>query len=146
MDFCSTITQQYLQNPACQREGCLTPRATIVPALRRGVTYRNHIASACVTSLNGDFRFAYRAPEISWEDAKAAHALCTHHREALKNADRCGCFYCKRIYDPKEIKDWVDGGKTALCPYCGIDSVIPDTEEYPLTTAFLKKMYHVWFT
>ena len=51
-----------------------------------------------------------------------------------------------RPYDPKEIKDWVDGGKTALCPYCGIDSVIPDTEEYPLTTAFLKKMYHVWFT
>lgn len=92
------------------------------------------------------FRFAYRAPEISWEDAKAAHALCTHHREALKNVDRCGCFYCKSIYDPREITEWIDRHDTALCPYCGIDSVIPDTEEYPLTTAFLKKMYHVWFT
>ena len=92
------------------------------------------------------FRFAYRAPEISWEDAKAAHALCTHHREALKNVDRCGCFYCKSIYDPREITEWIDRHDTALCPRCGIDSVIPDTKEYPLTTAFLKKMYHVWFT
>ena len=81
-----------------------------------------------------------------WEDAKAAHELCTHHREALKNAVRCGCFYCKRIYDPREITAWIDRHDTALCPYCGIDSVIPETEEYPLTTAFLKKMYHVWFT
>ena len=63
MDFCSTITQQYLQNPACQREGHLPPRATIVPALCRGVTYRNHTASACVTSLNGNFRFSYRAED-----------------------------------------------------------------------------------
>ena len=95
---------------------------------------------------NRYFRFAYRAPEISWEDAKAAHALCTCHRDALTYADKCGCFYCKSIYDPKEIKEWVDGGKTALCPYCGIDSVIPETEEYPLTTAFLRKMHHKWFT
>ena len=92
-----------------------------------------------------NFRFAYRAPEISWEDAIAAHELCTCHRDALAYADKCGCFYCKRIYDPRKITEWVDYGKTALCPYCGIDAVIPDTEKYPLTTAFLKKMHQKWF-
>ena len=92
-----------------------------------------------------NFRFAYRAPEISWEDATEAHELCTCHRDALTYADKCGCFYCKRIYDPRKITEWVDDGKTALCPYCGIDAVIPDTEEYPLTTAFLKKMHQKWF-
>ena len=92
------------------------------------------------------FRFAYRAPEsMPWEDVKAAHGLCTNNREALKNSVRCGCFYCKSIYDPKEIMDWVDGGKTALCSRCGIDSVIPETEKYPLTTAFLQKMHQYWF-
>ena len=93
-----------------------------------------------------NFRFAYRAPEISWEDVTEAHKLCTCHRDALTYADKCGCFYCKSIYDPRKITEWVDDGKTALCPYCGIDAVIPDTEEYPLTTAFLKKMYRKWFT
>ncbi len=92
------------------------------------------------------FRFAYRAPEkMPWDDVKAAHGLCTNNIKALKNSDRCGCFYCKSIYDPKEITDWVDSGKTALCPHCGIDSVIYDTEKYPLTTAFLRKMHDYWF-
>lgn len=57
----------YVQDPAYQREGCLDPRATLVPALRRGVTYRNHTDSEMVTSLNGDFRFAYR-PEDTIPD------------------------------------------------------------------------------
>ena len=48
------------QNPAVQREGHLPARATVVPARHRGVTYRNHGESACVTSLNGDYRFAHR--------------------------------------------------------------------------------------
>ena len=74
-----------------------------------------------------------------------AHKHCTYHREALRNANRCGCFYCKSIYDPKEIKVWIDGKQTALCPRCGIDAVIPENEEYPLTTAFLQKMNEYWF-
>ncbi len=92
------------------------------------------------------FRFAYRAPEtLPWDDVKAAHELCTYNRKALQNSVKCGCFYCKSIYAPKEIMDWVDSGKTALCARCGIDSVIPETEQYPLTTAFLQKMHDYWF-
>ena len=92
------------------------------------------------------FRFAYRAPEkLLWDDAIAAHELCTHHREALKNAHKCGCFFCRSMYDPHEITGWIDGGETALCPRCGIDAVIPDTAEYPLTPEFLRKMHDYWF-
>ena len=54
-----------LTAPSRQREGCLVPRATLVPALHRGVTYRNHTASELVTSLNGNFRFAYRAEDTA---------------------------------------------------------------------------------
>ncbi len=42
----------------------------------------------------------------------------------------CGCFYCKSIYSASEVKEWCDndgrGDKTALCPKCGIDSVLGD--------------------
>jgi hypothetical protein len=37
-------------------------------------------------------------------------------------------FYCKRTFLPTKIKGWCDknasNGPTALCPKCGIDSVI----------------------
>lgn len=74
-----------------------------------------------------------------------AHALCTRNRKLLEERDRCGCFYCMNIFHPKEIIDWLDGEETALCPRCGIDSVIYETEEYPLTVEFLKKMNEYWF-
>ena len=91
------------------------------------------------------FRFAYRAPAPKEVTHISAHALCTNNRDALEKVSQCGCFYCERIYDPKEIKDWTDGGKTAMCARCGIDSVIPDTAEYPLTPEFLRKMHDYWF-
>ncbi len=55
------------------------------------------------------------------------HARCICNREALQRVDRCGCFYCLAIFDPQEIEEWIedDGGDTALCPRCGIDSVPP---------------------
>jgi len=42
----------------------------------------------------------------------------------------CGCFYCLERFTPNEIEEWIDdenGEKalaTALCPKCGMDSVL----------------------
>lgn len=76
-----------------------------------------------------------------------AHARCICNREALQRVDRCGCFYCLAIFDPQEIGEWIEdeGGDTALCPRCGIDSVLPESDEYPLTRSFLRRMYDRWF-
>lgn len=61
----------------------------------------------------------------------------------------CGCFYCRAIFPPSEIKDWIDPigeeGKTALCAKCGIDSVIGDRSGFPITPEFLERMNHYWF-
>jgi hypothetical protein len=46
-------------------------------------------------------------------------------RSRLEKVATCGCYYCLRTYSPKEIREWVDGQETALCPKCGIDSVVP---------------------
>ena len=35
-----------------------------------------------------------------------------------------GCYYCTKQYPSDEIEEFVDGEKTAICPKCGIDSVV----------------------
>lgn len=73
-----------------------------------------------------------------------AHEASWDNRERLKNADKCGCFYCCRIFDANEVKDYCSD-TTAMCPYCGIDSVVGDNEGFSITPEFLKIMHNAWF-
>jgi len=77
-------------------------------------------------------------------DAQEAHDHSSHHKEEIESSKKCGCFYCLKTFSPNEIEDWVDGGETALCPYCRIDSVIGDVW-FPITKGFLSEMYERWF-
>lgn len=83
-------------------------------------------------------------------DIIEAHKKSSQHRAALSMAERCGCFYCCAEFPPVEITDWVDpasddmqDGTTALCPRCGIDSVIP--LEPGMDADFLRRMKEHWF-
>ncbi len=78
----------------------------------------------------------------SKEDIVSAHKYCTANFDMLSKDSLCGCFYCLEMFSLKEIKFWIDDkdGKTALCPKCGIDSVISESSGYPLTKKFLSKM------
>lgn len=84
--------------------------------------------------------------EIYMADYIDAHAFSSNHMQALLQDKTCGCFYCFKIFSPAEITDWVpDSDGTAICPYCGIDSVIGESAGYPITEDFLKKMKEYWF-
>lgn len=76
-----------------------------------------------------------------------AHKFSIRHKSKLLEDNLCGCFYCLRIFSPREITDWVNdiGDDTALCPYCGIDSIIGQSSGYPITLAFLERMNKQWF-
>ena len=74
-----------------------------------------------------------------------AHAYSVNHRAELEKDDKCGCFFCLTIFSPREIKKWVDSHKTAICPYCGIDSIIGESSGFPITKEFLEKMQKHWF-
>jgi len=84
-------------------------------------------------------------------DVIAAHEFCSDHKPELEKDKVCGCFYCKRIFDPVEIQEWIvfsgmpDDRGTAFCPYCGIDSVIGESSGYPITPDFLDAMNKHWF-
>ena len=84
-------------------------------------------------------------------DYEKAHKFSNNHMEQLKKDSVCGCFSCCKIFSPAEIEDWLIGGKgcdekgTALCPYCGIDSVIGESSGFPITPTFLEEMKRYWF-
>lgn len=84
----------------------------------------------------------------------AAHSKSSHHRADVEASLICGCFYCRGTFEPSEIAEWVDRsmddaddarGQTALCPRCGIDSVIGSHSGFPITPEFLAAMHRYWF-
>lgn len=76
---------------------------------------------------------------IDAADLQAAHRHSSLHRGEVLASDTCACFYCLKSFPPSEIGEWVDDGQTALCPRCGIDSVLGSACPYPLTPAFLRR-------
>ena len=76
---------------------------------------------------------------------KLAHKYCSNHRDKIKADTVCGCFYCKKIFKDGEIKDWLDKGQTAHCPFCGIDSVIYNNENFEINENLLSEMKKYWF-
>ena len=72
------------------------------------------------------------------------HARCSNNRGALLDSRQCGCFFCLKIYDPGSITDWLND-ETALCPYCNVDAVIPEGDDYLLEDSLLLAMKEYWF-
>lgn len=75
------------------------------------------------------------------------------NRQLLEASEFCGCYYCCKIFKADSITEWVEekrsggGGFTALCPHCGIDSVIPQNTQAlsELNTKLLKSLQQKFF-
>jgi hypothetical protein len=75
-----------------------------------------------------------------------AHKSSLSHKEEILASDVCGCFYCGETYPPKEIEEWIEekSSETAICPKCGIDSVL--SSKHPINDrVFLDEMNSYWF-
>jgi hypothetical protein len=91
------------------------------------------------------------------QDVVSAHKCSSNHRAEILSSERCGCFHCLATFKPGSIEEWVDWpletpegqecafGTTAMCPMCGIDSVIGSASGYPITNDFLAQMKKHWF-
>ena len=69
---------------------------------------------------------------------------CRNHAE-LKQSLKCGCFSCGSIFDATEVEEYTDDGKTALCPYCSVDSVIGDASGIELNPKLLNELSKMYF-
>jgi hypothetical protein len=80
-------------------------------------------------------------------DLEEAHKHSINNKREIEKSDTCGCFYCREIFVPSEIKDWIDDSKdkTAQCPYCWVDSVIGNASGYEITLKFLQELNKKYF-
>ena len=85
----------------------------------------------------------FESPKDHW--LRVAHKHSSNHRGELEESFQCGCFHCKSFFKPTKIKEWIDEGTTAMCPKCGIDSVIGDASNFDITEKFLDSMHQAWF-
>jgi len=79
-------------------------------------------------------------------------AQSRRHRPAIEKSRICGCFHCEQFLAPHQIESWVadlgegaDGPEqTALCPWCGVDAVLPEWNGvYPMGVGLLRRMH--WY-
>ena len=73
------------------------------------------------------------------------HDRSSHNRTSLLSSAICGCFYCLNEFAPSQIVEWVGKRETALCPICGIDSVL-GFEISPADRDLLRRMHDRWFS
>ena len=80
-------------------------------------------------------------------DVIEAHSSSFNNMDELRKSQKCGCFYCLKVFQSDEIEEYIEDEPhgTALCPYCDIDSVIGESAGYPLTEDFLTRMKRYWF-
>jgi len=103
-----------------------------------------------------------RATFMSWQEehkkhvagfpanVRSAHAHSSNNRAEIADSTLCGCFYCCEMFAPGDILDWADEdpeghGQTALCPKCGVDSVLGDKSGVEISKEFLATMKAHWF-
>jgi hypothetical protein len=86
-------------------------------------------------TVEGD---AIPTPKIDVSDALKK---ATRNRSKIKDDTQCGCYQCLSVIPGREIREWTDNSKTAICPKCGVDSLIPGmTDE-----TYLKEANAYWF-
>lgn len=61
-------------------------------------------------------------------------------------AKECCCFDCAKFFASSEVVGWIDDGdqKTAMCPHCGFDTVIPIDPNNPISEELLKAIQEVY--
>lgn len=76
-----------------------------------------------------------------------AHKYSWCNEALVQKSANCGCFSCEQIFPASEVEDYIkdEEGRTALCPHCGTDALIPDSCPYDLSEEFLQKMNERWF-
>ena len=63
------------------------------------------------------------------------------NRPAIEAAEVATCYGCERVVLPSSVKNWTDGGQTAICPHCGVDSVLP----FNKPQSWLHLAHEYWF-
>ncbi len=79
---------------------------------------------------------------------EALARLSSRTRDAVQGGRACGCFHCLRTFEARDVKEWapeVEGESAAICPHCGVDSVLPARDGHAVDRTMLEAMQAYWF-
>ena len=76
---------------------------------------------------------------------KDAHLHTAGNATEFEEAKECGCICCRRIFAAYEVECFAEHGETAICPYCGCDSLIADSTGIKLTKELLSTLNKKYF-
>jgi hypothetical protein len=93
---------------------------------------------------SADVDKAWTIPEL-----KAIYSHSIRNEESILKSNLCGCFHCISILAATDVKSSEmmvekDGFKTAICPICGIDSVLGDAS-VEITAEILEALNEHYF-
>lgn len=77
-------------------------------------------------------------------DVQKFNKLSIKNKEELKNHKDCSCYHCLKVFRTTEVTNYceeLDGSETAICPHCGIDSLVPGN----VSKEILKSAHKFWF-
>jgi len=75
---------------------------------------------------------------------KKAPRLAFNNKKEITSSKRAGCYHCLELFETKEIKEYTDNDKTAICPKCNTDTVLAETV-FDLEKGNLEKAKKYWF-
>lgn len=74
---------------------------------------------------------------------KYLHFTIENKKQVLAS-QTCRCANCLATFSGAEVTEFTDKGKTAICPKCGVDAVLPDCVE-GLDDQLLQEIHDYWF-
>ena len=74
---------------------------------------------------------------------KYLHFTIENKKQVLAS-QTCRCANCLATFSGAEVTEFTDKGKTAVCPKCGVEAVVPDCVE-GLDDQLLQEIHDYWF-
>lgn len=66
------------------------------------------------------------------------------NKKQVLASQTCRCANCLATFSGAEVTEFTDKGKTAICPKCGVEAVLPDCVE-GLDDQLLQEIHDYWF-
>lgn len=79
------------------------------------------------------------------DELKSIHCLSSRNYDLLSKSDECACFSCLARLHFNDIVEWLDDepSKTAICPKCSVDSLVPGEKvDHDLLKAMQKEYFY----
>lgn len=85
-------------------------------------------------------------PPLTEQDERMFNYLnhTIENKKQVLASQTCRCANCLATFSGAEVTEFTDKGKTAVCPKCGVEAVLPDCVE-GLDDQLLQEIHDYWF-